>query len=792
MRVRCSASLPYCLLFGTFVALSTGSFAPLAAAQSDTVYPQIVRLSNIDGEVRVARGKSAEKAEKDEPGAHTGWEKATAGLPLEAGYSLVTGEGSAEIELENASTLDLAPNSVLALDSLQSQNGVTYTEASLLSGSLIINSRPETAGDNIRLNTPTDHLTIGDSGSAVWRVDSYLDAVAVTRLEGAPPDQRSGNAISAPMGRTMIYAHGRPVIAPASPNAAALLAWQNGAVSRIDARQAALTATMKQAGLSQPLPGLDQLAGKGTFFSCGEYGTCWEPKGGWDGKSQADVAATDPAAEALKKWTVSVKDVANPGAPPPAGGIPSKNGRPSPVDNYLVKHPGATFYTDDYAFPCAVQSIRELVAVDPVTGKESIIASEFDSGLMDPYMMAFPHRSLGPNFGPYFSSYVSYDASWAYLPWDWTVCHSGAWIRYNHRYAWVASGRRHYHCPVHWVHNGHHEGYVPIHPRDVAGKPPLNLKYGLFHVDGKHSTVERVNFEADRGVKVLAQPPREFRHAQLAVLKMAEAPRAEAHSAWANERAADAIAHGVQPGAASIAHGTTIVDPAVTAKGLADAHREGLAGSHHEGVAEAHHEGFTEAQHEGVPINFDRRTQSFSVSREVSAGGGRQATVSTPLGGGHAFGPTGAGGWNNTRAGGNNRGGDNSGGQARSGSGGFGGGGNNGGSASRGSSPSYNGGGNTGGGSASRGGSGGNTGGGSSASRGGGSGGGGFSGGGGASHSGGGGGGFSGGGAGGGGGASHGGGSGGGGGGASAPSGGGASSSGGGGGASSGGGGGHK
>jgi len=781
MRARCSASLPSCVLFGTLTALATGICAPVAAAQSDTVYPQIVRLSSIDGDVRIARGKSAEKAEKNEPGAHTGWEQAAAGLPLEAGYSLVTGEGSAEIELENASTLDLAPNSVLALDSLQSQNSVTYTEVSLLSGSLIINSRPETAADNIRLNTPTDHLTIGDSGSAVWRVDSYLDAVAITRLEGAPPDQRSGNAISAPTGRTMTYSHGRPVIAPASPSAAALVAWQNGAVSRIDARQTMLTATMKQAGLSQPLPGLDQLAGKGTFFSCGEYGTCWEPKGGWDGKSQADVAPTDPAAEALRKWTVSVKDVANPGAPPPPGGIPSKNGRPSPVDNYLVKHPGATFYTDDYTFPCAVQSIRELVAVDPATGKESIIASEFDSGLMDPYMMAFPHRSLGPNFGPYFSSYVSYDPSWAYLPWDWTVCHSGAWIRYNHRYAWVASNRRHYHCPVRWVHNGHHEGYVPIHPHDVAGKPPVNLKYGLFHVDGKHSTVQHVNFEADKGVKVLAQPPREFRNAQLAMLKMADTPRAEAHSAWAAERAAvgGAAVHGSQPVAPSVAHGASIVNPVASAKGLTDGHRGSFAEPHHEGIVEAHHG--------GVPINFDRKSQSFSVNREVSTAGGRQTTVSTPLGGGHAFGPTGAGGWNNTHAGGNNGGGSNGGGQARGGSGGFGGGNSNSASSSRGFAGGN--GGNSGN-SSSHGfsGGGGNSGG-SGASRSGGSGGGGggFSGGGGgASHSGGGGGGggFSGGG---GGGASHGGG-----GGASAPSGGGASSGASSAGASSGGGGGHK
>lgn len=777
MRVPCPASLPSCLLFGTLTALATGICAPIAAAQSGTVYPQTVRLLSVNGDVRIARGKSAEKAEKNEPGAHTGWEQAAPGLSLEAGYSLVTGDGKAEIELENASTLYLAPNSVLALDSLQSQNNVTYTEVSLLSGSLIINSRPVAPGDNIRLNTPTDHVTIGYPGSAVWRVDSYLDAIALTRIEGPPPVK--GNVASPPLGRTLSYTHGRPVAAPVSPDAA-LLAWQSSAVSRIAAREAALAATMKQAGLSQPLPGLDQLAGKGTFFSCGEYGTCWEPKDGWDGKSQADIATTDPSAEALRKWTVSVKDVANPGAPPPPGGIPNKSGHPSPVDNYLKQHPGATFYTDDYTFPCAVQSIRELVAVDPASGKESIIASEFDGGLMDPYMMAFPHRNLGPNFSPYYSSYVSYDASWGYLPWDWTVCHSGAWIRYNHRYAWVASDRRHHHCPVRWVHNGHHQGYVPIHPRDVAGKPPLNLKYGLFQVDGKHSTVQRVNFEPDRGVKVLAEPPREFRNAQLAVLKMADAPRAEAHSAWAAQRAA---AHGVQPGAPSIAHGTAIVNPGAAAKGLTDGRRGGFAESHHERIVEPHHE--------GVPINFDRKSQSFSVNREVSTAGGRQTTVSTPLGGGHAFGPTGAGGWNNAHAGGNNGGGY-GGGQARGGGAGFGGGNSNSASSSRGfsggggdsgsgGSRGFSGGRNSDGGGASRGGGGGFSGGGNSggsSSRGGG-GGGGFNGGGGggASHSGGGGGGggFSGGG----GGASHGGGGGGGG----------APSSGGGGGASSGGGG---
>ena len=58
--------------------------------------------------MRVARGKEAEKQQEQEPGETTGWEQAAANLPLETGYSLVTGTGRAEIEFEDASVVYLA------------------------------------------------------------------------------------------------------------------------------------------------------------------------------------------------------------------------------------------------------------------------------------------------------------------------------------------------------------------------------------------------------------------------------------------------------------------------------------------------------------------------------------------------------------------------------------------------------------------------------------------------------------------------------------------------------------
>ncbi len=633
MRVRCPAFLP-ALFFGSalFTTLGAAIFAESAAAQSGKIYPQIVRLSYIEGDVRVARGKSAEKARQDQQGtdaaADTGWETAVAGLPLQAGYSLVTGDGRAEIELENASTLYLGPNSVLVFNSLQSMNNATYTEASLLSGSLFINSRPQVPGDRIRLNTPSDYVTLGYPGSAIWRVDSYLDAAALTRFSGGPAKERGDHTLATKLGSTLTFSDGHVDGTPATTDEATIGAWNDWALHRIEARQVALDAVAKQAGLSQPLPGLDQLAGRGDFFSCGEYGTCWAPKDGWDGKagedisSQSAVPGTAASTHSAHLMAVAFASAAPPASAPntPATSKPSHlTGQPA-ADAYLAAHPGATFYTEDYAFPCTADSVRDLIAVDPATGKQTVIDNEFNPFPQDAFFAGIPHRGVWPFFG--------YDAYWGARPWDWTVCHAGAWVRWHHRYVWAASNRRHHHPPVRWVHNGGHVGYVPIHPRDVSGKPPVNLKDGLFRVDGKHSTVERVDFEPGKDVKVLTEPPREFRNPQFAMLKVAGEPRAEAHSAWENYHAADAAS--VAHDAASIAHSDVLRNPAAVAKGLTD--------SHHDGVAEAHHQ--------GVPIAFDRKTQSFSITRQISNEGGRTTTVSEPLSGGRAFAPSAAGGNN--------------------------------------------------------------------------------------------------------------------------------------------------
>jgi hypothetical protein len=114
--------------------------------------PQIVRIRSVEGDVRISRGKVAEHNTGDD------WEQAVADLPLETGYNLTTGDGRAEIEFEDNSTLYLDANSALVFDDLHTTDGVPHTEMSLLTGTATLHLQPAFAGEMFVLKTPTDRI----------------------------------------------------------------------------------------------------------------------------------------------------------------------------------------------------------------------------------------------------------------------------------------------------------------------------------------------------------------------------------------------------------------------------------------------------------------------------------------------------------------------------------------------------------------------------------------------------------------------------------------------------------
>jgi hypothetical protein len=143
-------------------------------AYSNRTYPQIVRLSYIQGDVRLIRGKAEDG----------NWDKAATDVPLEQGFSVATGNGRAEIEFEDASTAYLGENSVLTFGKLTSKAGILETKLSLLTGTLSLHLTL-VPGQKFAVITPADTFSL--DGKAVnhdyVRVNSYLDAIGLTLLQ---------------------------------------------------------------------------------------------------------------------------------------------------------------------------------------------------------------------------------------------------------------------------------------------------------------------------------------------------------------------------------------------------------------------------------------------------------------------------------------------------------------------------------------------------------------------------------------------------------------------------------
>ena len=524
MNIASRLYLPILLLSSTLTL--SGNFIQAAAQDSPAppiAYPQIVRLSLVQGDVRISRGKQAERS--------TGatWERASANLPMEAGFSLVTGQGRAEIELEDASTLYLAENSALVFNVLDSTDGAPRTAITLLTGTISLNVKTIAPGEWFLLSTPTNGVSLRYPEKAYLRVNSYLDATTLTP-QGSEASLRltNGGAVQATKGQTFISHYGLP-LTPDTSAPSNYAEWDTWVADRIHARSESLSAVMKDAGLSSPLPGLADMNAQGTFFDCAPYGTCWEPSHGWShqakmsGQPEYQQAASAPSA-------------------------PQQPVSQGPLQFQQVGYAAssAPYWEDDDPFPCSPDRLRYLLQDDPATGLTDVIGSEL---VDDDY------------------------------PYDWAVCHSGSWLYRQHRYVWVV-GKRHHHPPLHWVKSGRNTGYVPRHPHDVEGKTPLNLKHGIFVPNNKGKSVQQIAFDPKSSIKVLQEPPRDFRKPYFAPLSRAEAPHVEAHLVK-DTFSGNKEPHGMNPGAI---------------------------------------------------ISFDHKSQSFMIARQVTQAG-RSTTVTEPFGG---------------------------------------------------------------------------------------------------------------------------------------------------------------
>ncbi|MGD0442444.1 MAG: FecR domain-containing protein [Edaphobacter sp.] len=565
---RCFASLLLTVSLATYASAAdtatarqaqpSSNVSPSATVPQSTAppgtYDQIVRLSLVQGDVRLSRGKEAEHATGGD------WGQATTGTPIETGFSLVTGNGRAEIEFEDASTVYLGEDSVMTFNRLTATAGVPETDVTLVSGTATLNVKTEFAGEWFLVRSPIGRIVIRYPDVNFVRINSYLDAMAITPLEDSTI--RFGmSQRKIVRGQTTIYKRDGQTVPGGAESQSEFTEWDKWTEERVIARRQAMAAAMKDAGLTSPIPGLAEMKDQGVFFSCAPYGTCWQPANGWEQEAAAGrMDAQDSPVSSPQQpdpHTVSVKELQSAGP-----NAVSASALQTASPNAILR----TEYQDE--FPCSPNQIRRLIARDLLTGRETILST-----------------SLSPNQTPYY----------------WAVCHAGSWIQREHRYVWVVGTKRHHHCPVRWVTYGGKKAFVPIHPHDVAGKAPLNLKHGVFETGKKGESATRVAFNSTTPVKVLDSAPKEFLQPYYPPLQRAETPRLEAHLV-----------------------------------------KDGF-GSTKEGAAKA----------AGTPITFDHRSQSIMLARQVTVNG-KSSMVTEHYGGGHEAGSSmhaSGGSWNGSSSG---------------------------------------------------------------------------------------------------------------------------------------------
>jgi FecR protein len=597
MGIARSSHLAILLLSGslTFIPYAaSGQAASSASSKSQSplsaqTYAQVVRLSYVEGDVRITRGKAGKEASGSE------WEAAVAGLPIETGFNLVTGQGRAEIEFEDASTVYLAENSALSFNDLHTTNEVPYTNLALLTGTatLYVQGSPDT----FILLTPTARVSPARLRNSYFRITSYADGNAIAaraNMAISLPDA-SGPLMDKASSGTFYYRGGTRVAAPADADAQSFAGWDQWVDERVAAHSAATNAVMAQAGLDAPIPGLADLNGKGKFFACEPYGTCWEPN------------------EAAEPDSGSYRGEAQQGPSQESARTEARSAAMGAQGPRLVR-------------TAVVKTFAQTAQAAGYSGQ----AGFFDPNLYGSLFPCIPNRiALMMLSAAYSGGTQSIDPFGYGEPYDWARCHAGYWIHYrNHRrYTWVVGKKIHHNPPIKWVKYNGKTAFVPRNPKDEAGKLPLNREHGVFVVKGKEGEPVRLaEYDPKEEMKPLDKTPKEFEKPVYARLQAAAAPHPEVRTIEARS-SSTATAHPEQP------HATLAFDSKSQSFLIA---RQITAGGKTSTVLQPFdgHSGQLQARAVGVDSHGNYNTHASSVGG--SFGGGHSGGVSTGSSGGGA------------------------------------------------------------------------------------------------------------------------------------------------------------
>jgi hypothetical protein len=264
--VRSSSFVLFCLL----AVLARPSFA-------DSGHARIIRLSLVQGDVRVARDVKGDSLASQ----NAVWEAGELNLPIRQGYALATDKGRAVVEFENGAMAFLGEDTVIEFFDLSNDEGAKTTRLILRQGTASFYVAPAN-GDYFSV-TGGD-FTVEAEGRSEFRLENFDDAstvsvakgrVSVLRKDKTTTEVAKGQAL------TMHAGDENSVSVTKLPGSDDFDRWVSG---RIDATTAATASAQSYVGSNYYTAGLADLYTYGSWYSVNGYGNCWRPYGvglGW-------------------------------------------------------------------------------------------------------------------------------------------------------------------------------------------------------------------------------------------------------------------------------------------------------------------------------------------------------------------------------------------------------------------------------------------------------------------------------------------------------------------------------
>jgi FecR protein len=260
----------------TFLVLFAFLFAGVLPALADVGHARIIRLSLVQGDVRVARDFHGDPLTD----ANVPWEAAQLNLPIRQGYIIATGDGRAEVEFENGAMAFLAENTILQFYDLSLEDAAKTTRLVLRQGTGAFYVNPSQAD---YFSVTSGDFTVEAVGRTTFRVNDFDDGSTVNVLKGHVSVLRKEKTSPLARGQSFSMQAGNDNSAniAQAPSDDEFDRWVS---SHIDSVVTATSAAQQYVNSPNYTSGLADLYTYGAFYPISGYGNCWRPYGvglGW-------------------------------------------------------------------------------------------------------------------------------------------------------------------------------------------------------------------------------------------------------------------------------------------------------------------------------------------------------------------------------------------------------------------------------------------------------------------------------------------------------------------------------